>query len=633
MSGEKSGGRLRPAWLILAVMILIQLGVTVYCYEVKKTGIYSDEIWSYGLANGYYKPFIYLEEGISIDDTDGYRFDNFDEWINGSVFEDYITVQRGERFAYRSVVSNNSLDHHPPFYYMLLHTVCSFFPDSFSYRYAFAISCVCLVFTTLYLYRLSGILFDRQWKRLMVTGFYAFGSGALSTFIYLRQYNLLTMLVVMSVYYSARVYKDETDGGLSLARALPPLLVTSLLAFSTHYYGIIFTGLMTAFMCLWFLFRKRIKNALIYGGSMLLALGAFIALYPAAVRQLLSSGDLLERKMTYGELLRILLNYTVGPTLGIRVNLMRSSAGALIPIVLAALVLLLVPVMVLVRREAWFVRAAGAVKRGVTALPKKIAGTDRLFIMILLSALISLLLINVQVNAFTYKEYISRYVFFLYPFICLTVFYAADAVLGILPDIKGRKVYPVLLTALLAAAEIRTWLLFPSPYFFDVLFDKDEIRQTLAGSNCLLVLCGDEGREAYLENFPALLGLTNKSCCVTIEGLEDKIEYVGESGVQIDYLLVDARNYVLSDRQYEVLEKLLADNGAGEDFPYGFRYDSGMSEDYGGDQQQDEVGEKYLLLNKDTSDILESVCPDEEYDPLFLQNVNGGIYIVLKHRT
>lgn len=124
-------------YMLLILLIAVQLIYTSFCFVTKKQGCHSDEIWSYGLANSYYQPFIYMKDGVFIDDMTVDDVINYNEWESGEVFKDYITVQPGERFAYGSVYHNQTLDHHPPLYYMLLHTVCSFSRTAFRFTTRF----------------------------------------------------------------------------------------------------------------------------------------------------------------------------------------------------------------------------------------------------------------------------------------------------------------------------------------------------------------------------------------------------------------------------------------------------------------------------------------------------------------
>ena len=138
-------------YIVLAVLIICQLVYTTILFADRQI-FHSDEIWSYGLANSYYKPFIYGEDGIFIEKITKDNFTHANEWVSADIFDEYITVQEGQRFAYDSVYHNQTLDHHPPLFYALLHTVCSFFPNQFSMWYGYFLSAIFLVFTQIFLF-------------------------------------------------------------------------------------------------------------------------------------------------------------------------------------------------------------------------------------------------------------------------------------------------------------------------------------------------------------------------------------------------------------------------------------------------------------------------------------------------
>ena len=277
---EKS---VKREYVLLAVIVLAQLIITAVVFAFVKGGSHSDEVWSYGLANSYYQPFVYQRPGVGIDEAAEADGINLREWISGSVFRDYITVQEGERFAYGSVWSNQTYDHHPPLYYLLLHTVCSLFPDSFSFGYGFFLSCIFLTVTQLFLYKSARLILGDGRAALVACALYAGARAALYTFTFIRQYSLLTMLTVMLIYFTAKLYR-----GGSLKTTLPPILLLSLAMFMTHYFGIAVTGLLTGCMCLWMLLTRQTGRMLIYGFSVSAVLGAYFLIWPAGWRHITS---------------------------------------------------------------------------------------------------------------------------------------------------------------------------------------------------------------------------------------------------------------------------------------------------------------------------------------------------------
>ena len=93
--------------LFLSVLIL-QILFAVF-WSSQKAGFWVDELWSYGLANSYYHPYVYIEGPVE------------EGWVPGEYFGDYVTADTEHRFDYGSVFYNQERDTHPPMFYMVLH--------------------------------------------------------------------------------------------------------------------------------------------------------------------------------------------------------------------------------------------------------------------------------------------------------------------------------------------------------------------------------------------------------------------------------------------------------------------------------------------------------------------------------
>ena len=94
--------------IVLVILIILQVANLIF-WGGKKEGYHIDEIFSYGLSNGYYDPFPYYE-------TDDY----FMVWHDVEFFTDYVMVPEEHRFAYDSVWYNQAADVHPPLFYAAL---------------------------------------------------------------------------------------------------------------------------------------------------------------------------------------------------------------------------------------------------------------------------------------------------------------------------------------------------------------------------------------------------------------------------------------------------------------------------------------------------------------------------------
>ena len=146
----------------LALIITIGLAIQTYTFVFLKDGMHCDEIWSFGLANSYYEPYIFM-------DADETVKHNTYEWVSGEVIKDYITVQEGEQFNYGSVWYNQSKDMHPPLYFVLMHTFSSFFPDTYSAWFGFVINMVCYIIMLIFAYRLAKLMTNSDFFALAAT--------------------------------------------------------------------------------------------------------------------------------------------------------------------------------------------------------------------------------------------------------------------------------------------------------------------------------------------------------------------------------------------------------------------------------------------------------------------------------
>ncbi len=630
-----------PVYIILAVIIIGQLIYTVYSFNCKKEGFFGDEIWSYGLANSYYKPFLFLREGVHVADTSIDSLVNYNEWLDGSVFKNYITVQPGERFAYDSVFSNQMLDYHPPFFYMILHTISSFFPNRFSFMYGFVINCVCLVLTTLFLFKLSALMTEDGVKALVPTALYAASSGALSTYIFIRQYSLLTALLMMTVYFTASFFYRLRREGECRLTAVIPIAVTSFLAFFTQYLGVVFVGAFTAVICLWLLFHKKIKEMLVYGGSELAALGLMFAIFPAAVRQLIivsgnstdGSGGIAENNdiiLPYWENFRLCLSYTLRYSVGLKVSVLASNAPAYIFAVVFSLVLISIPLCFLFRNDKWFIVFRDNVKGVCGTVVGRVRHADALFVAMALGVLVSTLIMGRQTDFYYYAESAIRYVFHLMPFCCASVVFLAFKIVGLIPRVSKYAVIIVL--ALAAAALVRMYIMWPCKLFYSEAGGEAEVRRSLAGKNCLVIL--PEGLPVSIMcSYPSYLCEADKAYFTYISQLDSRLDEI--SGEQLDYILVFNLNYTFTEEQYAKIKALYEKYGTKFNESY-FRHEETSDEIKTSFKSGKVVGsdtDDDVIIMGNESEKFYEMYPKKQFEPQYVVDVNMGICVVLERKA
>lgn len=232
-----------------------------------KTNFHVDEVYSYGLSNNV--------EGISIEFDDGIEYNPI------SVYLDYVSTDEMSRFNYINVWKNQIKDVHPPLYYILLHTICSFFPDTFSIWYAGVIN-IAFALATLYVARkLLMLLLPKKEMCELLSYAFIFTTGILSAVTFLRMYviamfwvTLLTFLFVSSVH--EEVLNAKWYGSVFLVTVLGAL---------THYYCIVYAVLLSFVYGLYLIFDRK-KSFCRFCGTMISAGGISVLLFPAMIKHM-----------------------------------------------------------------------------------------------------------------------------------------------------------------------------------------------------------------------------------------------------------------------------------------------------------------------------------------------------------
>ena len=602
-------------YMLLILLIAVQLIYTSFCFVTKKQGCHSDEIWSYGLANSYYQPFIYMKDGVFIDDMTVDDVINYNEWESGEVFKDYITVQPGERFAYGSVY------HNPPLYYMLLHTVCSFFPNSFSLYYSFFLNCIFLIVTQVFLYKLSKLILKSEYAALLPCILYGAGTGALSTFVFLRQYSLLTALGVMYTYFSAKLYLSEN---FDLKKHLAPVLITSFLMFMTHYNGIAYVGIFTACMCIYLLCKKKIKKLFIYGGSQLATLGLFFAVYPAGWKQIMGSGCYGEKAFSFSEQMRVFLNYVSKYNLGFFVSLYKSSAYSYVIAIIILFFGLMIPLSFLFRKEPWFIelrsRFISTIKTCFTKTREWIKKADFIPVFIFISSIAVIIAANKTVDIIEMKVYSMRYIFMTFPLFVVTAVSLVYFIIKKIPRINKNSF--IFTLAIVICAVIRVNSISECEFYFQSSNGKCDIANLVSNKNCLVVSNIDEKQVWRITHFTRYIYDAKNVFHTSSAVLSSNMQKINSLDEKVDYIFIISTSCDIPEEKKNEYLKSLSNqnynkNNSEENDNSSIVVDKDVSE---------KIESKYINCTQDVEELL-----GNDYRIVCTMNINGGEYFLLEH--
>ena len=252
----------KHAVLLAALMII---SAVCFLFAGRKEGMFIDEIYSYGLANSYYAPFV----------TDLKDGDMLDKVMTRQELVDYLSVGEGDGFAFGSVYYNQVRDVHPPLYYWLLNIASSVTPGVFSLWTGLVLGYILFMLTLVLLYAVVMKLFESRCAAVSAVLLYGLSTIGLSTMLMIRMYMLLALLTLLLDYGVAKLMRDGRSSGYLISAC------AIFLGLLTQYYFVFYAFFLCGFFVIYALCKKEFKKAGIFAASAFGAVGIFILVFPA----------------------------------------------------------------------------------------------------------------------------------------------------------------------------------------------------------------------------------------------------------------------------------------------------------------------------------------------------------------
>lgn len=480
--------RKKIIYLILGLLVIVQLGLIIYEFAYKKEGYHSDELWSYGYANSYYQKDIFQDENGQLI--------HYGEWTDAQVLEDYLTVNKGEEFKYDSVYKNQINDLSPPLHSMVLHTICSFFPERFSPWYSFFINIAAFIISMIFLFKL-GQLLKGDIFALSCCVLYGFSWGARDTFIYLRMYAMCTALVMIFVYNLIAYIMEYDKHKKIFSVHLLTLCPVALIGFLTHYYMISFIGVLTFTVCVMLLCQKKIKQMFTYGFSMLAMLMVSIMVFPSLLRVSQNQGkkvasDSAEMlNYTFEMRFRIMTNFITRKMFNVETlyksGYLRIAFGVLLFILIVS-----IPLMFLLRETAFMkrrVRNAVFVITHVKSVVKYCLRRIRwIYIVMLVTIVLQVIVVGESSNVYLMGSCADRYIMYLYPLSIVIALALISWITRLV--IKNKKIRQAVFWAcviLLAGMNLYNRKI-NDFYYFKTYVQGETLQECLENRDCIYIM-------------------------------------------------------------------------------------------------------------------------------------------------
>lgn len=266
--------KLRRHFLLLAALLLV-LGVSLH-FCLWKSGMFIDEIYTYGLANSHDMPFI----GHGEDDRLA------EQLLTREDFFDYLAVTDAEpRFDAVSVYENQVRDVHPPLYYWLINFSSSLAEGSFSKWIGLVPNLVVYLGMLLLLYLLVFELFGSPAIAALTVMLYGLSHAGLSTLLMIRMYVLMSFWTVL---LALLVTKELRAPCLKLECAIGLTVFAGLM---TQYYFVFYAFFLCLVVGICLLTRREIRAALRFALCAFAGVGAMLLCFPAALGHLTTGGN------------------------------------------------------------------------------------------------------------------------------------------------------------------------------------------------------------------------------------------------------------------------------------------------------------------------------------------------------
>lgn len=542
----------KSVYIILFIIIALQLFRIIYSFAFLKEGYHSDESWSFGLANSYFEPYIFQ----NADETSSI---NENQWLSGSVFKDYLTVNNEQRFSYDSVFYNQTKDLHPPLYYMILHTICSFFPGRFSYWYGFVINIAAFIIAQFFLF---GLIKETTHSSIAaIAGIILYGTsiGALNTYVFVRMYALMTMFSVITAYLHVKMYNDK-----NLKKHLPPIFIITVLGCLTNHFFLLYAGTLSACFCIYYLFKKDYKTLAVYSIVLLAAAIASVIIFPATIHHLFGRrGEIYKYTMDWQ--IRYCFNFALSELFSLHISIFGSPILILISIVILCSLVIIAPLFFLLRKETWFIKFKNSIKTKFKTFLNKLKEKLQFFnfpvLFMFITAISGIIGTSLTVSVMEMMESTDRYMFNVYPAICVVavslIYYFLKWTIS---NKKSQKAVILTLTTLVTLlCNIRESCIYLFPKFEENM-SNSEFTQMIKNEDCIFVTETLWLLTCFSENFSECSNVYVTLKDNIIENTDTIIEGTDKTPI---YMIVDTGVFNSSDnRRANLLKNRL---GTGND--------------------------------------------------------------------
>ena len=406
--------------IVLLVLIIMQTTFIFVIFSFFKQGTHSDEVWNYAFANSFDTKELYISNsGDSL----------MNQWKSSEFFLHYISVEPEHRFAYGQVVKNTSMDQNPPLQYLILHTICSFFPGIFSWYFCFAINLLAFIVGQIYIYGLAKKISNNTIVGMATVVLYGFSTGAMDITIFLRIYALGVMFMIIFAYYSHSAYEESKEKKVSIKNYIGIGVSCFLGAYTLHLFLLI-AFIITVSYVVYYLISRRLKFFFSHGLVCLSGAILSLAIYPSIFNHLTgpkNSHNYSFIKFPSPMQNRFYFYYLTKDLFGLHISPFPNPYLEWFLIGLGCFIVLVTPFCFVFHKDEWFKKMVVAIKGRLKEISGKAKNISVTLLAYLVATISMVLIAGDRTSIYLMGTFSNRYLFIVYPlasiFVACSLYY------------------------------------------------------------------------------------------------------------------------------------------------------------------------------------------------------------------
>ena len=495
------------------ILALVLIGAVCLFFANRKEGLFIDEVYTYGLSNSYYAPYV-----------DDLKDDNLiDKVITRDELFEYLTVDEEDSFSAGSVYYNQTQDVHPPLYYWLFNFASSLNSGNFSLWTGLVLDLIIYLLTLIVLYLLVLKLFESRDIAVASVLLYGLSSIGLSTMIMIRMYVLLTLESVLLAYLIVCLMHGKKTWHY------PAVAVTVFAGMMTQYYYVFFAFFVCLTFDIYLLIKKRYRELVMFSLAAVCGVLCLLPVFPAFIKQLtadalVSGGSAVDNLTKFGQYAQ-------------RITFFLKECGHRMRAIIYSVICFAVLCVVFCKKLS-------------SAVKEKQVNFESLVLIV--PAVLTFLVVAV-ISPVTE----SRYIYNIVPMLVLTVsflMYLAEKSIGIFKyDFAIKK--SVLL--IIAAAALWCARCVPPDYLYDEYSDYDGLLSAHKSAPCVYI---DNNYSSPLTYDMLQLMIFDDLIVTNNTSSEAMLDYIGDAQETVVFIDI-SKDWASGYNSEEVLEQLRLSTG------------------------------------------------------------------------